>query len=220
MNAKEIKIMFEQYVKSNSLELTVQVKTKNLIFKEENKTHNNYVIYSFDNRGGCFYLDNNFMSLVEVKTIEDEFRKVHKKRDIKQYIYYTIHSGPLFANFEEQDLSYISISAISNELKDSLKTGMLFWEQYNSIQKIRDRVKQFKDENEVSEFLIRPSGLRKLAILAITNDLEYGDYRNYIENWFSEIFMSQYAAQFEDVKSYLPELLNSIEKLRNDENNV
>lgn len=213
-NAKEIKIMFEEYLKSNSLELTVEVKTKNLIFKKENKTLNNYLVYSFDNRGGCLYLDNSFSSWVEIKTVEDEFRKVHKSRDIKQYIYHTIQSGRLFANFEEHDLSFKGVSVISNELKVSIKTGMLFWDQYNSVQKIRDKVKQLKEENEVGEFLRMPSKLRKLAILAITNDLEYDDYRNYVENWYSERFIGPYAAQLEDIKSYLPELLNNLEKLK------
>ena len=219
-NAKEIKIMFEEYLKSNSFELTVHTKAKNLIFKQKNETHNNYLVFGFDNKGGIFYLDNIFQSWIEVKDIEDEFRIVHKNKAIKQYIYHTIQSGPLFANFEEQDLVFKGISVIKNELKDSIKTGMEFWQRYNTVQKIRDKAKQLKGENDVSAFFRRPSNLRKLAILAITNDYNFEEYRNYIEKYYSEIFKSQFAVQYEDVKSYLPEILERFEKLKTDESRV
>lgn len=217
-NTKEIKLMFEEYLKSNSLGLKVQVKTKNLILKEEHKERNNYLIYSFDNRGGCLFFENGYSSWIELKPIENIFRKVYKNNNIKLSIYHTVQSGPYYSNLREKDVAFEGLSAIHLELQESIKNGIQFWKEYDSIEKIRKNVNLLNPETELFRFLRTPCLMRKLGILAMTNDPEFDKCRRYTENWYAEIMKSKYATQFENEKSYLPEIINEFEKLKTDEN--
>jgi hypothetical protein len=219
-NTKEIKLMFEEYLESNSLELKVRVKTKSLIFKEEHKERNNYLIYSFDNRGGCLFFENGYTSLIELKPIENIFRKVHKNNGIKQSIYHTVQSGVYYTNLREKDVAFEGLSAIHLELQESIKNGMQFWKEFDTVEKIRKNVNQLHPETELYRFLRSPCHMRKLGILALTNDPEFDKYREYTENWYAEIVKSKYALQYEDEKFYLAEILNEFEKLKTDENKV
>jgi hypothetical protein len=126
------------------------------------------------------YFDNAYRAWIEIKPIENVFRKVHKNNDIKQDIYHTLQPGPYYSNISEIDIAMEGLSAIHIDLQESIKNGMQFWKEFNSIEKIRKNVHQLHPETELFQFLRAPCLVRKLGILALTNGLECDNCRRYI----------------------------------------